>query len=698
MRKIKIRLYCIWTVLLLLALFSSAACSSAPQPQQSPKSTVQPSLPGQQIWKQNVSSYLFGTNDTYEWSSNNLQTQPEIQRALRDAGFSLIRSFFPDKASDTDINKRIQTIENSNAQCLGVITNIFNTSFDEHLVNYLGNRCQLYEFGNEPDLNGISIQSYLQKWNATIPLLRKINPNAKFIGPVTYNDQGNYDFMKNFLVGVKASGILPDAISFHWYPCWNDTKESCLSKASSYGTVTQGVKNQVRSILGKDLPVGISEWNYDPGNPPASYGQDPQFITKFTTDALHAMIQAGVAFACQFDAASYSGYGQLDMFDISNNQPKPQYYAIKDIIQQYHSTTTKNQTTQTPTPVFASSSNTGVLVSRGKPVYCSRNDAGAGGDSAIVNGRYGNWSFWRPSFSALPSWCAIHVGAGPQRLLLTWESDYVFDYMSQNGSGPQDYTIAVSADSTNGADGTWQTIATVTNNLTRVREHLLPFTNQSWVKMTITKGQAKADQPYVFVDQIDLYDVSASLDDTFFFSGDSITAIAYDRFDANQPSYAELVHAAFPKRFPVMLDGGLGGWNTDGAVQNIDLWLSLNPDIRYWLLGWGTNDAFNQMSPAHFRANLQILVDKIKQAGHVPILAHIPYLIDTSRDQEVQALNSVIDQITTTNGLVAGPDLYQLFQAHQQTYILSDGIHPTAEGAKAMNRAWFELLRPLLYK
>jgi len=678
----------------MIALLFSVACSSNAQPpalQKASSSALAKALPGLQIWKQGISSYLFGTNDTYEWSTNNIQTQPTIQKAIREAGFTLIRTFFPDKASDTDIEKRIQTIENSGAHCLGVITSIFNVTFDERLVRYLGNRCQMYEFGNESDLNGISIQDYLRQWNTVIPSLRKINHTAKFIGPVTYTDQGNRNYMNDFLVGVKASGVLPDAVSFHWYPCWQDTEESCLSKASSYGKVAQGVESLVQSILGKELPVGISEWNYSPGNPPPAYGDKPEFITKFTTDALHSMMQAGVAFACQFDAASYSGYGRLDMFDVTNDQPKPQYYAIKDLIQLYHPLDSHVQTESTPAI-------TSPLISRGKPVYCYRNDAGAGGPGAIVNGHYGNWSFWRPSFSALPSWCAIHVGTGPNRILLTWESDYVFDYISEKGSGPQDYSIAVSSDSTDGADGTWRTVVTVTGNHTRVREHLLPFAGQSWIKMTIAKGQTQASQPYVFIDQVDLYDVSTTLDDTFFFSGDSITAIAYDRFDANQPSYAEIVHASFPHRFPAMLDGGLGGWNSDGAVQDIGLWLTLNPDIHYWLLGWGTNDAFDQVSPEHFRANLQALVDKIKQAGHVPILAHIPYTTVKNLDQEVRSLNAVIDQVKTANGLISGPDLYQIFLTHRTTYLLTDGIHPSPEGAKAMNLAWFQVLRPILYQ
>jgi hypothetical protein len=337
---------------LMLCLFWVVACSPNVSPGSSYSNsntplatTATPSttqLPGQQIWKQGASSLLFGTNDTQEWASNNVETSAVIQQALKNAHLTLMRTFFFDKSladhhptTDAEIEQRLVTIENSGMTCLGVLENIFDVQFDKHVVTDAGNRCRLYEFGNEPDLNGISISAYLQQWNTVIPLLRKMNPEARFIGPVTYNDQGNHDFMKNFLEGVKTSAVLPDAVSFHWYPCYQDTRESCLAKASSYADVAMGVRSMVRTILGKDLPVGISEWNFDPGNPPPAYGDDPKFITQFTTDALHAMLQAGVSFACQFDAASYSGYGGLDIFNVETNQPKAQYFAIKSMIAKY---------------------------------------------------------------------------------------------------------------------------------------------------------------------------------------------------------------------------------------------------------------------------------------------------------------------------------------------------------------------------
>jgi lysophospholipase L1-like esterase len=620
-----------------------------------------------------------------------------------------MRTFFFDRSladnhptTDAEIEGRLRTIENSGMTCLGVLHNVFNVDFNKHVVAYAGPRCQIYEFGNEPDGNGISIEDYLHQWNKTIPLLRHINPNAKFIGPV--DGPASSDFLKAFLIGVKASGILPDAVSFHWYPCDQDTELACLSKASSVGQEALGVRSLVQEVLGKDLPVGITEWNFDPGNPPPSYGNNADFITQFTTSALNSMIQAGVTFACQFDAASYSGYGGLDMFNTDTNQPKPQYLAIKTLIATYRTSSASSggHTPMTGNPTAEGPS--GPLISRGKPVSCSANDDGPGGPQAIVDGHYGNWAFWHATQSSLPSWCAIHLGAGPTRVLLAWDSGFVFDYINDYGPDPQDYTIAVSPDSTNGENGTWRTVVTVAGSHTRNREHLIPFSGQSWVKMTVTKVQPRSTNHDFAVHEIDVYDVStsANLNDTFFFIGASTTATAFNRFDENQPSFAVDAHAAFPRRFPAMLDGGVGGWDSHEMTQHIDDLLSLNPDMHYWLIGLGTNDALEQVSPEGFTANMQVIISKIKQAGHLPVISRLAYANlpgnkGIGLNREIQSLNTAIDQLTTANGLISGPDFYNLFRIHANTYFVSDGIHPDPAGAIAMNLAWFQALRPHVF-
>jgi lysophospholipase L1-like esterase len=645
-------------------------------------------LPGEQLWSQGVSSLLFGTNDTYEWSPHNLETEAPIQQALRTAGFTLIRTFIPDKASDTAIESRIQAIEHVGAQCLAVLTNIDDVTFDEHVVRYLGARCLLYECGNEPSVQNISFAHYMRQWNSMVPLLRKANPAAKFIGPASYEVEGS-PFTRAFLEGVKQSGVWPDAVSAHWYPCFHLSEEECVPRASNIATLAGQLHTLIKSILGTDLPLGITEWNFSPESPAPAYVNDANFLRAFTRTALQAMAAARVAFACQFDAASYAAYGGLDLFDVSNDQPKPQFEAMRDLIASYHPIARA-----TPSPSVGN----GPLISRGKPAVCSSNALGGGSAASLVAAHYGNYPAWRTDLARLPSWCAVHVGVGTSQVLFLWSSDYYrYIYVNDASLAPRDYTISVSADSTNGSDGTWHVVASVTGNHTYTREQLVPFAGQAWLKMTVTAGQPHATQPLLQIDQLDIYDASTavSLNDTFFFSGDSITAAAYDRGDNHQPSFADLVHTAQPLCFPAPIDGGLGGWTLHDALGQLDSWLALNPDLHYWLVEWGTNDAFGMVAPATYRADLQAFVSKVLAAGHVPILAHLPYIRASGGpgsplDQEVRALNQVIDAVTDANQLIPGPDLNALTASHTDTFYVSDGIHPSAAGAIAMNRAWFD--------
>lgn len=340
----------------------------------------------------------------------------------------------------------------------------------------------------------------------------------------------------------------------------------------------------------------------------------------------------------------------------------------------------------------------GPLVSRGKHVVCSPNASNVGGADAITSGKYGAWSFWQTGAHDMPAWCAIHIGTGPARLLVAWSSDYIFDYISPYGMTPRDYTLSVSGDSLDGFNGHWQTLVTVTGNETRVREAVIPFAGMSWVKMTVTRGQSQPSQPFIRIDQIDCYDVSATLNNTAIFEGDSISVMAYNRFDGSHPTFDELIHQADPKLFPTMLDEGIGGWDSGGAEHNIQTWLALNPDIHYWLLGWGTNDALSMENPSVFHDNMQRVIDLIKAAGHTPVLAripatHLPGARGEAVNGEIQALNAQIDALTKANHLIPGPDLYTLINQHPNLYLNSDGIHPTPAGAAAMNKAWYLAMR-----
>jgi len=347
----------------------------SPLPTPTPAPTFPPLsgglLPGQQILNNGISSYLFGTNDTEEWLQNNVQTNSTVQGYLKKSGLSLMRSFFFHNSlngghenTDADIQRRINTITNSGMNCLGVIPHILLQSapapgnsytdlgWAKHLVSLLDGthpgyqECDMYEIGNEPDLTP-DASNYVTEWNAFVPALRAINPRAKFFGPASYTI--NYWYIQWFLQGTVASGVLPDGVTFHRYGCGGTDTNLCLQMAALYGDRVNKVRTIVVNTLHKNIPIGITEWNMDPGSNNV-LASNHQFMWDFTTTSLNSMIAAHLDFANQFDAMSFAGYGTLDMFSVNTSQPKPQFWAMVGVLQQNGGPSTLPLPTLTPTP------------------------------------------------------------------------------------------------------------------------------------------------------------------------------------------------------------------------------------------------------------------------------------------------------------------------------------------------------------
>jgi hypothetical protein len=343
-------------IAILLVVFISLRRHNTEQSVQSLSPTLQPKpssssslLPGEQIWKNGVSSYLFGTNNTNNWSDNNIETNTVAQQYLRGAHIPLMRTWFfspygyaSNLGTDAETDKRLRVNEAIGAQCLGVLedTNTISAQYYQHLVRYVGNRCLIYEFGNEPGVDGNpGIEHYIQYWTALIPQLRKINPNAKFGGPV--NDISD---IATFLTETKQSGVLPDFVSFHDYN----------QDPTAYGEEVTQAKQLVRRILGYELPVGITEFNYACCSP--FNADDATFETQYFTAAYNGLIAAHADFATEFDSMNHGGNDELDMFNM-DAQPRGVYTVIKNMIAQYSTNASSisagpRNTPSVPTPVL----------------------------------------------------------------------------------------------------------------------------------------------------------------------------------------------------------------------------------------------------------------------------------------------------------------------------------------------------------
>jgi acyl-CoA thioesterase I len=358
----------------------------------------------------------------------------------------------------------------------------------------------------------------------------------------------------------------------------------------------------------------------------------------------------------------------------------------------------------TPPPAAVLIQRPNPIVSRSKPTFSS-----PAGGAAVVDGNYhaAGWSANRPTPEA-PAWVAIQLGAGPSRLLVVWDDGGTYNYEDTPGTNvyglPAAYRIEVSNDSTNGQDGSWVNVVTVPTNSVRTRGHAIDFTGQSWVRLSVTGTPAAAPNG-VSIGEIDVHDLSATgmgmPDDTWLFMGDSITAYAYDRASVHQPSFAAGINAQLPGFFPAMINAGIGGELASGALARFNAVLELNPDYRFVVLGYGTNDAANNQVPVDtFKTTLQTLVERAKAAGRIPLIPHIPPAADGMHDS-IPNYNRAIDQVNTENDLEPGADLYGYFMSTPGLFAcppcggsrMTDNLHPNDDGLKGMNAAWTTAMR-----
>lgn len=314
-------------------------------------------------------------------------------------------------------------------------------------------------------------------------------------------------------------------------------------------------------------------------------------------------------------------------------------------------------------------------------------NAAKGADGLYHNGD--GVIFGLPTADAPASW-AVELSPGPTRLLLTWASASFGDWDVPE-QAPLAYSVETSADSTDGVDGTWTEVVNVTDNPVRTRAHAFDFAEQTWVRFTVTES---ATTSAVELDELALYDVSAAGEDTWFFLGDSITAGAFIRNSGQLGNFDGRIHKERPDFTPAFIGGGIGGEHTKDGLARLDLVFELNPDIRYIAIGYGTNDSWGNwhVAKTNFETYTRELLDRVLAAGHVPIVARIPY--SYTDHKTLPEWNAVIDRLTKEYGLPCGPDLYSYFKAHRDE-LNSDGVHPTSLGYQSMNGEWAKAVLPL---
>jgi lysophospholipase L1-like esterase len=231
-------------------------------------------------------------------------------------------------------------------------------------------------------------------------------------------------------------------------------------------------------------------------------------------------------------------------------------------------------------------------------------------------------------------------------------------------------------------------VVTLVGNRARTRSHAIPFEGKRWVRLSVTALPEKVNPYGLFLDEIELQDLSAGGDDVWIFLGDSIGAGVFDRADSHRPSFADDVARRHPGYAPVMINAGLPRLRSWEAIDQVDPILALNPDARVVAVTIGSNDG----DLPKLRAALHGIVGKIRAAGKLPVLARMPFQTKYGQDY-VAVKNEVVDEVVRDERLLPGPDLYALFKAHPER--LHDGLHPDGQGSVDMQQAWAEAAEPL---
>jgi lysophospholipase L1-like esterase len=188
--------------------------------------------------------------------------------------------------------------------------------------------------------------------------------------------------------------------------------------------------------------------------------------------------------------------------------------------------------------------------------------------------------------------------------------------------------------------------------------------------------------------------------------GDSITRGSHDDISADgigyEPILGNLLTAA-------VANEGVSGTSSADGVASIPFVLSKYPSANYYLVMYGSNDAYNDTTTAavpsgmgllpgepgyadSYKDNMQKIISAILAAGKTPYLAEVPYTSDPFRsDSMIQEYNVVIDELVLTNNItVVPPAFYAYFLAHQGE--LADGLHPNGTGYQSMADLWFTAL------
>jgi alpha-L-arabinofuranosidase len=141
----------------------------------------------------------------------------------------------------------------------------------------IGNESNIYTQLGQADYDYM-VENLNQDWRAIALAMKEADPTIKLMGPelsqwndsyaTTPKDSANRDWMTEFL---KANGDLLDVVTVHRYPMHSPsngpvTIQQLRENTRKWVSEVEYLRSLTKEILGKELPIAITEVNSDPSS------------------------------------------------------------------------------------------------------------------------------------------------------------------------------------------------------------------------------------------------------------------------------------------------------------------------------------------------------------------------------------------------------------------------------------------------
>jgi len=157
--------------------------------------------------------------------------------------------------------------------------------------------------------------------------------------------------------------------------------------------------------------------------------------------------------------------------------------------------------------------------------------------------------------------------------------------------------------------------------------------------------------------------------------GDSLTEGLGVESDQTYPAQLERKLQANGYNWTV-INAGVSGETTTGALERVDWVLTLQPDIV--ILATGGNDSLRAIDPALTESNIRQLVSRLQAAGATVILAGMQ-TVQNLGPEYIEAFRTIYPKVAADTDLILIPFLLEGV-AGDPKLNQEDFIHPTAAG------------------